>query len=119
MKNKSRGSEFKFAGYAGYIHLSAADFAKASSALDKPEKQIKFIEDLLGQGYGISIKTNEDEGSVMVTLSGRDGCIPANHGLVMSSFAGNLHGALASTYYKHVTVCENGAWPKTEATGFG
>lgn len=59
--------------------------------------------DLVASGHKVSFTYGTNNDSVIVAVTGREGCGP-NEGLTYSSFAGDWYKALKVALYKHYVV---------------
>jgi hypothetical protein len=91
------------------IQLSEADKASLDRAHFESEDAFSFIEEMLEDGYKISISSDPAHKSVIVTATGRNSDDP-NYGYALSGRGADVVGGLASLAYKHITLCERGSW---------
>ena len=112
-------NKFNFQGYASHIHVSGEMFAAASKDLGNEKKQIEWLEGLTQEGYNISIKGNQEDGNITVSLAGSEVSPNFNKGHTLSAFGGNLSNSLYALWAKHEIACETREWPKKNTEQYG
>ena len=91
------------------IPLSEADKASLDGLNFEPEDAFKFLEEMVEDGYKISISQDTAHSCYIATATGRNPNDP-NYGYALSGRGADVVGGLASLAYKHVTLCQRGVW---------
>jgi len=105
---KGQRSANDFLGFVD-IPLSEDDKASLDQAHFEVEDAFSFVEEMVEDGYKISISSDAAHSCVIVTATGRNADDP-NYGYALSGRGADVVGGLASLAYKHITLCERGAW---------
>lgn len=93
--------------------LSAQDEKAFTDWLAKSKLNLgDLLEELAGQGFKLSATFVGDQAAYCFTLVGTD-ATKQHKDKCMSSWADNLAEAVAIGYYKHVVLCDSGAWPES------
>jgi len=101
----------RFDDFRGFIDIPLSEDDKASLAAANFEESdaFSFIEEMLEDGYKISISADPAHSSVIATAIGR-GADNQNDGYALSGRGPDVLGGLASLAYKHITLCDRGIW---------
>lgn len=98
-------------GWLGFVEVPLSDDDKASLAQGhfEAEDAFSFLEELANDGYKVSISQDAKNSCYIASATGRHPDDP-NNGYTLSGRGPDVLGSLAALAYKHITLCERGAW---------
>jgi hypothetical protein len=99
------------------VKLTAEDKAGFLAWSCTPQEIIAFLQVLCDDGYRVGCGWSSETQAYTVSLTCRDGESP-NNGLCMTSFARDVHTAVALAVYKHTVVTE-GRWIPEDVAAVG
>jgi hypothetical protein len=98
------------------VQLTSADENKFTAwANDGPKNGLQAANELLGQGYKMSITWVIESNAFCVSLIGTEETAQ-NKNSIMTSWSDDLEECFLISAYKHLEVCNSGEWP-TAANG--
>ena len=98
----------QFMGFVDGVKVSPSDLAEAEERSPFSEVDFGVVEDLLDEGYSMTLKKDRKTGAYVAQLFGQYTAV--NKGFILASFSGGLGRSVALTLYKHQTYFDEGAW---------
>lgn len=117
-RGKARQAEGQVA-WQGFVDVPLTDEDKASLAEGHFEAAdaFSFLEEMVEDGYKVSVSQDAKNSCYVASATGRRPDDP-NNGYTLTGRGPDVVGSLASLAYKHITLCERGAW-SNRANGTG
>jgi hypothetical protein len=75
---------------------------------------LEMLQEFLGQGFKVSVSYVVDQNAFCLSVIGTE-ATKQHKGQVMTSWSDDLTEVILIAAFKHIIVCDNGAWPIAES----